>query len=49
MRPPTPPFPGLCGTTLKDGEAAMVFFLFDLAACIQEDTTPPTAPPPVIL
>jgi hypothetical protein len=25
----------------------MVFFLFDLTACIQEDTKPP-APPPVI-
>jgi hypothetical protein len=47
--PPPPPFPELCGTTLSDGEAVMVFFLFDLAACIQEDTRPPTPPPPVIL
>jgi hypothetical protein len=45
--PPPPPFPEICGTTLSDGEAVMVFFLFDLTACVQEDTKPP-APPPVI-
>ncbi len=48
MPPPTPPFPDLGGTTLRDGETAIVFFLFDRAACIQEDTTPPVAPPPII-
>jgi hypothetical protein len=32
---------------LSEGERVMVFFLFDLAACIQTDTLPPL-PPPVI-
>jgi hypothetical protein len=45
--PPPLPFPQICGTTFSDGEAVMVFFLFDLTACIQEDKTPPL-PPPVI-
>ena len=40
-------FPASCGPELLTAEHALVFFLFDLAACIQEDTTPP-APPVVI-
>ena len=36
-----------CGTTLSKAEHVLAFMLFDLAACIQEDTRPP-APPPVI-
>jgi hypothetical protein len=37
-----------CGTTLNKAEHVLAFMLFDLAACIQEDTRPP-APPPVII
>ena len=44
---PPLPFPQICDTTLSGGEGVMVFFLFDLTACIQEDTRPPL-PPPVI-
>jgi hypothetical protein len=32
---------------LTKAENALAFFLFDLAACIQEDNTPP-APPAII-
>jgi hypothetical protein len=35
-----------CGTTLNKAEHVLAFMLFDLAACIQEDTRPP-APPPI--
>jgi hypothetical protein len=44
---PPPPFPTACGTELTQSEHVLAFLLFDLAACIQEDTTPP-APPPII-
>jgi hypothetical protein len=37
-----------CDTTLNKAEHVLAFMLFDLAACIQEDTRPP-APPPVII
>jgi hypothetical protein len=46
---PTESFPANCGTTFSGAEGVMVFFLFDLAACVQNDTLPPVAPPPVIL
>ena len=35
-----------CGTALNKAEHVLAFFIFDLAACIQEDTKPP-APPPI--
>jgi hypothetical protein len=38
-------FPNNCGSTLSGAEGVMVFFLFDLTACIQTDTAPPVAPP----
>jgi hypothetical protein len=46
-----PPLSGVssldrCGTTLSKAEHVLAFMLFDLAACIQEDTRPPA--PPVI-
>lgn len=45
--PPTlRPFPKNCGTELDKGEIALAFFLFDLAACIQDDTKP--VEPPII-
>jgi hypothetical protein len=37
-----------CGTTLNKAEHVLAFLLFDLAACIQEDSRPP-APPPVVI
>jgi hypothetical protein len=40
-------FPSGCGAELTKAENALAFFLFDLAACIQEDNTPPA--PPVII
>ncbi len=43
-----PTFPASCGSDLTGGEAVMLFFLFDLNACIQQDTLPP-APPPVVI
>jgi hypothetical protein len=48
----TPPtelnqYPGVCGTELLDGEEVLAFFLFDLAACLQEESAPPV-PPPVV-
>jgi hypothetical protein len=46
--PRRPPLTSLaeCGTTLTKAEHVLAFMLFDLAACIQEDTKPP-APPPI--
>jgi hypothetical protein len=44
---PTLPFPQSCGSLeLTKSEHVLAFFIFDLAACIQEDTKPPV--PPVI-
>src|ERR1017187_3516681 len=41
-------FPQGCGDALQSGEQALAFFLFDVAACIQDDTKPPVPPPPII-
>jgi hypothetical protein len=38
-------FPDSCDATLQNSEQAMVFFLFDVAACIQDDLKPIVAPP----
>jgi hypothetical protein len=43
-----PPFPMACGNGLTKSEHALAFLLFDLAACIQHDTTPPMPPPVVV-
>jgi hypothetical protein len=43
-----PPFTEICGTTLSGPENVLVFFLFDLSACVQTDTAPP-APPPIVV
>ena len=40
-------FPAECGA-LSAGELAMAFFLFDAAACVQNDMEPP-APPPIVV
>ena len=40
-------FPGVCGKELTKGEEALAFLLFDLAACIQDDTRPVI--PPIIV
>jgi hypothetical protein len=40
-------FPGDCGTLLRNGEEALAFFLFDVAACVQDDTKP-VVPPPIV-
>ena len=37
-------FPADCGTTLTPQEKMMVFFLMDLASCIQDDTKPVSPP-----
>ena len=37
-------FPSSCGTTLSPQEKMMVFFMFDLASCIQDDTQPVNPP-----
>jgi hypothetical protein len=42
-----PSYPDACGTTLENGEQALAFFLFDVAACVQDDTKP-VVPPPVV-
>jgi hypothetical protein len=42
---PTPAFPASCGSTeLTKSEHVLAFLIFDLAACVQEDTTPPKPP-----
>ena len=43
-----PPYPMACGGELTKSEHALAFLLFDLAACIQHDTTPPMPPPVVV-
>jgi hypothetical protein len=45
-RPDPGSFPLSCGSTLNKAEHVLAFFIFDLAACIQEDSRPP-APPPI--
>jgi hypothetical protein len=40
-------YPEACGADLLSGEQALVFLLFDVAACIQDDTKP--IMPPVIV
>ena len=39
-------FPADCGA-LSAGEMVMAFFLFDAAACVQDDPKPPA--PPIII
>jgi hypothetical protein len=46
VRPPPGSFPMGCGAALNKAEHVLAFFIFDLAACIQEETKPP-APPPI--
>jgi hypothetical protein len=46
--PNRPTFPAICGSELTKSEHVLAFLLFDLAACIQHDMTPP-APPPVVV
>jgi hypothetical protein len=45
LRPFPDSFPMGCGTTLNKAEHVLAFFIFDLAACIQEDMRPPMPPP----
>jgi hypothetical protein len=45
VRPLPGSFPMGCGTTLNKAEHVLAFFIFDLAACIQEETKPPQPPP----
>jgi hypothetical protein len=40
-------YPRDCGTDLVDGEQLLAFFLFDVAACVQEDSKPVL--PPIIV
>jgi hypothetical protein len=44
-RPAPGTFPAGCGTALNKAEHVLAFFIFDLAACIQEDVRPPVPPP----
>jgi hypothetical protein len=41
-----PGYPGTCGLPLKQDEAMLAFFFFDLASCIQKESDQPKAPPP---
>jgi len=41
-------YPQICGKDLRDGEEALAFLFFDLAACVQSDQTP-VEPPPIIV
>jgi hypothetical protein len=41
-------FPQGCASALQSSEQALAFFLFDVAACIQDETKPPLPPPPII-
>ena len=38
----------ICGSDLTKSEHVLAFLLFDLAACIQHDATPPLPPPVVV-
>jgi hypothetical protein len=40
-----PDYPRSCPMPLKEGEATLAFFFFDLASCIQNDGQPPPPPP----
>jgi hypothetical protein len=40
-------YPAVCGSDLVNGEQALAFFLFDVAACIQDDWKP-VIPPPIV-
>jgi hypothetical protein len=44
VRPPGASFPMACGTSLNKAEHVLAFFIFDLAACIQNETVPPVPP-----
>jgi hypothetical protein len=41
---PDDKFPTSCSTTMTPEEKALAFLFFDLSACIQDDTKPPSAP-----
>jgi hypothetical protein len=44
----SPTFPSECdGAPMTPQELALEFMLFDLSACIQEETQPPKPPPPI--
>jgi hypothetical protein len=38
------PFPSDCAADLEEGEQVLAFFLFDVAACVQEDSKPVLPP-----
>jgi hypothetical protein len=38
-------YPRSCTAPLKEGEASLAFFFFDLASCIQNEKEPPPVPP----
>ena len=42
-------FPQNCKTTdFTEQEKALLFLFFDLSSCVQDDSKPPTAPPPAV-